>query len=102
MAIVRTHFARPAVMALALLAGCATPGAPLPPSLNLPKPVADLRAVRRGDTVTLTWTPPREPTDKLRIRHTGVTRICRNIEPHLVMIGPNPALPSSADCKHVV
>ena len=36
-----------------LLAGCGAPGAPQPPSLQLPSPVADLAATRKGDKVTL-------------------------------------------------
>src|SRR5437764_12536731 len=43
--------------------GCGTPGAPLPPSLHIPKPVDDLKAIRKGDTVTLTWTAPEDTTD---------------------------------------
>src|SRR4029077_3163281 len=43
---------------LAALCGCGSPGVPLPPSLDLPKPVTDLRAVRKGDKVYLMWTVP--------------------------------------------
>ena len=50
-----------------LLAGCGTPGAPQPPSLRLPEPVADLAAARAGDTVTLTWTNPEKTTDGVRM-----------------------------------
>ena len=71
----------PVSCALALLAGCGLPGAPLPPSLELPKPVTDLRADRQGSKVTLTWTPPRETTDRAAIRRMGATRICRAIVP---------------------
>jgi hypothetical protein len=67
--------------ALALMAGCGLPGAPLPPSLELPKPVTDLRAERQGSKVTLTWTPPRETTDRAAIRQIGATRICRAVVP---------------------
>ena len=35
----------------AVLAGCGTPGTPLPPSLKLPDPVTDLAAVRAGSQV---------------------------------------------------
>jgi hypothetical protein len=62
-----------------MLVACGTPGAPQPPSLELPRPVEDLFAKRKGDVVTLTWTPPRQTTDGTRIRHMGVTRICRGI-----------------------
>ena len=68
----------PALCAVAL-AGCGLPGAPLPPSLELPKPVTDLRAERQGSKVTLVWTPPRETTDRTAIRGIGATRICRAI-----------------------
>jgi hypothetical protein len=39
-----------------LMTACATIGPPQPPSLELPKPPSDLRAVRKGDRVILTWT----------------------------------------------
>jgi len=70
-----------ASIALALLAGCGLPGAPMPPSLELPKPVSDLRAERQGSKVTLTWTSPRETTDRAGIRRMGATRVCRAIVP---------------------
>ena len=66
------------VAALALLAGCGSQGNPLPPSLELPRPVSDLKAVRKGDRVRLTWTAPRETTDKVRIKEAGKTRVCRS------------------------
>lgn len=66
-----------AQFATVLLISCATPGAPMPPSLELPKPVADLRAVRKGDQVFLGWTIPAETTDRLPVRYLGPTRICR-------------------------
>ncbi len=53
--------------ALPLLVGCGTPGAPLPPSLRLAEPVADLAAVRTGGAVTLSWTNPQKTTDGVRI-----------------------------------
>ncbi|HYX68488.1 MAG TPA: hypothetical protein VE825_05110 [Terriglobales bacterium] len=62
---------------LALCCACGVPGAPQPPSLKLPKPVRDLRAERKGDKVTLTWTAPRLTTDQVGIKQLGVTRICR-------------------------
>ncbi len=64
---------------LLLAAGCGTPGVPQPPSLHLPKPVEDLRAVRKGDTVRLTWTVPIHTTDEQAIgSRMGATRVCRN------------------------
>lgn len=73
-------FAPIAGLLLAILVGCGTPGVPLPPSLELPQPPQDLRASRKGNTVTLFWTLPRETTDRttIRLRHLGPTRVCRS------------------------
>lgn len=62
-------------------AGCATVGPPRPPSLDLPKPPTDLRALRKGDRVTLTWTVPTLTTDRQTARNLGPTRICRGLGP---------------------
>jgi len=66
------------VALLLTLTNCGVPGIPRPPSLDMPQPVSDLRAVRKGDKAYLTWTVPGETTDGVRIRKLGVTRICRN------------------------
>ncbi len=68
------------VLLTALLTSCGVSGAPMPPSLELPKPVADLRAVRKGDKVYLAWTVPTQTTDRQTVRHLGPTRICRSLE----------------------
>jgi len=60
------------------LSGCGTPGAPSLPSLNLPRPVEDLTASRRGNKVDLDWTLPRRNTDRTNIKHNPTTRICRH------------------------
>jgi hypothetical protein len=60
-----------------IVAGCGTPGAPLPPSLKLPNTVLDLTAVRTGDQVALAWTMPRKTTDKLLIKGQVPVRVCR-------------------------
>ncbi len=60
------------------LAGCGMPGAPLPPSLNLPVPVTDLSAVRTGPQVALAWTMPTKTTDKVLLKGNIVVRVCRN------------------------
>src|SRR5258708_6201129 len=65
------------LLAIALLTGCASTGVPLPPSLELARPVSDLRAVRRGNTVYLTWSAPETTTDRHNIRHPGPTEVCR-------------------------
>ena len=59
--------------------GCGTPGAPQPPSLQLPHPVENLSGERKGTRVVLTWTQPTQTTDKQNIRHQGVTRVCRGV-----------------------
>lgn len=65
------------LLATALLTSCASVRAPLPPSLDIPQPVQDLRAARKADKVTLAWTLPVHTTDKINVRHMGVTKICR-------------------------
>lgn len=68
-----------ALSAPLILTACATIQPPLPPSLDLPKPPSDLRASRKGDRVTLTWTLPRSTTDRETVRSLGPTRICRGL-----------------------
>jgi fibronectin type 3 domain-containing protein len=68
------------LLCLAVLSACGSPGVPLPPSLELARPVNDLRAARKGSTVTLTWTAPTRTTDAHNIRHAGPTEICRAAE----------------------
>jgi hypothetical protein len=63
-----------------LLAACAQTGPPLPPSLELPKAPSDLRASRKGNQVTLSWTEPARTTDRQSIRYLGPTRVCRGTE----------------------
>jgi hypothetical protein len=70
-----------------LIAGCATSGPPLPPSLELPKPPSNLRATRKADKVTLSWTIPTVTTDRQNIKHPVATRICRGLEPVLLKCG---------------
>ena len=67
-----------ALASLAFVAACGKVGSPQPPSLDLPQPVKDLRASRKADKVTLTWTQPRQTTDEEAARHLGQTRICRS------------------------
>jgi hypothetical protein len=58
------------------MAGCGTPGAPLPPSLHLPERVADLSAVRTGNQVTLTWTMPKRTTDRVLLKGDIPADLC--------------------------
>jgi len=66
------------LVAASALAGCGMPGAPLPPSLNLPIPVNDLSAVRTGSQVALSWTMPTKTTDKVLLKGNITVRVCRN------------------------
>jgi hypothetical protein len=66
------------ILAFAGLTACGVPGIPKPPSLNLPRPVTDLRAVRKGDRVYLAWTAPTETTDNLPLHHPGGVVVCRS------------------------
>ena len=75
------------VGALAGLTGCASIGPPVPPSLELPRPPSDLRAARKGERVTLTWTVPSLTTDRQSVRYLGQTRICRGVEVKLASCG---------------
>jgi hypothetical protein len=70
-----------------LLASCAQTGAPMPPSLELPKPPSDLRANRKGNRVTLTWSEPTLTTDRQTVRYLGPTLICRSAEPEMTVCG---------------
>ena len=54
-------------------------GSHVPPSLELPKIVNDLKAVRKGDKIYLRWTLPTKTTDGETVEHLGKTRICRNL-----------------------
>jgi hypothetical protein len=76
-----------ALAALVWLTGCASIGPPLPPSLELPRPPTDLRAARKGDKVTLTWTIPARTVDRQMVRYLGKTRICRGLDPTLTQCG---------------
>lgn len=64
---------------MGFLSGCATPGAPMPPSLHLPERAGDLAAARNGDRVTLTWTMPRRNTDKMLLKEPVAVHICRRL-----------------------
>ena len=78
------------VLGSAALVSCGAPGIPIPPSLELAKPVSDLRAARKGDKVYLAWTVPSRTVDRQSVRHPGVTRICRSLNV------------SVADCRNPV
>jgi len=74
------YLVAPCLGMLAVCLGCGVPGIPKPPSLKLPQPVTDLKAVRKGDKVYLAWTAPAQTTDFLPIRNAVPTKICRSID----------------------
>lgn len=51
----------------------------MPPSLELPRPVNDLTAVRKGDRVLLSWSQPVSTTEHQNIRRPGPTLVCRAV-----------------------
>lgn len=85
----------PVLGALVWASGCASIGAPLPPSLELPKPPTDLHASRKGDRVTLTWTIPARTTDRQSVRYLGKTRICRSVGAGFASAVPISSAPAS-------
>ncbi len=63
-----------------LITGCASPGAPRPPSLQLPQPVRDLTATRSGDQVELRFTVPSRTTENLPLRSGPLhATLCRQL-----------------------
>ncbi len=78
------------VLGSAVLVSCGAPGVPIPPALELARPVTDLRAARKGAKVYLAWTVPAKTTDRQSVRHPGATRICRSLKVPL------------ADCRNPV
>ncbi|MGE0405686.1 MAG: fibronectin type III domain-containing protein [Candidatus Korobacteraceae bacterium] len=79
------------------LVACGLPAAPQPPSLQLPEPVRDLSATRKGDSVQLSWTPPIETTDGQTIRRPGSTYVCRNIYPPNAPTGAGKTIGNKVD-----
>ena len=66
---------------LSLAIGCASPGNPRPPSLNLPEIVTDLTAHRIGAPLELHWTTPAHNTDSLDIKGNITAELCRQANP---------------------
>ncbi len=60
--------------------GCGSPGAPQPPTLNLPTPVLNLSAVRIGNSVRLAWTMPTRSTDHIALQRPVKVQVCRALE----------------------
>jgi len=89
----------------ALMASCGSPGVPLPPSLELARPITDLHAFRKGDQVYLTWTIPTQTTQRQNLRHGGVVDVCRTIDTAITRCGtlvaqaPFPRVSQNAPAK---
>ena len=54
-----------------LLTGCGYVGNPLPPAVNVPLPVKDVRAAQVGDRMIVEFTQPLETTEGLKITRLG-------------------------------
>jgi hypothetical protein len=78
-----------AALLTAWATGCASPGQPHPPSLNLPETVKDLSAERVGDVVQLHWTTPTTTTERIDIKGPMTAEICR-----ITVTDPAPKTPA--------
>ncbi|UWZ85918.1 fibronectin type III domain-containing protein [Occallatibacter riparius] len=78
MSIARQGAAAALLAAVICVTGCGTPGAPQPPSLNLPERVTDLSATRTGNQITLTWTMPKRTTDRVLLKGDIAADVCWN------------------------
>lgn len=66
------------MVGVVVVVGCASPGPPRAPSLQLPQPVRDLTVARQGERVELKFTLPQRTTDNLPIRENVVkVSVCR-------------------------
>jgi hypothetical protein len=63
------------------ISSCAAPGDPTPPRPPIPTAVADLAAQQSGDSVVLTFTLPKETTDRDRLNEPPAIEIFRSFEP---------------------
>jgi len=51
-----------------ILSGCGYVGEPLPPLLNIPQAVSDLRSIERGDQIVVEFTPPALSTEGVPLK----------------------------------
>ena len=66
---------RNAATAALILSGCGYVGEPLPPALNIPVPVSDLRVIQRGDKLILDFTAPAVTTEEIALRSISALEI---------------------------
>ena len=69
------------VFAIAL-AGCGYVGNPLPPALNIPTRVSDLRAAQRGDRIEVEFTLPEKTTEGLAIKNLRAVEVFVGLSPN--------------------
>lgn len=67
--------------ALASALGCASPGVPKPPSLQLPERATGFKAQRVGNRVELSWQGSADTTDGAKLKGTVTASICRIVRP---------------------
>jgi len=68
-------------LAVVAMSGCASPGPPRSPTLNLPAEVTKLTAMRRGAAVELEFVLPQRNTDRLPLKGDRVTAsFCRAVD----------------------
>ncbi|MEO8127284.1 MAG: hypothetical protein ABJF23_20645 [Bryobacteraceae bacterium] len=61
-----------ALVSSILLTGCGYVGDPLPPALNIPQKVTDLRALQRGGMIVIDFTVPVLTTENLPVKRLGL------------------------------
>ena len=54
-----------------ILCGCGYIGDPLPPALNMPQKVTDLRVVESGESIVVEFTAPDRTTEDLPLTRLG-------------------------------
>ena len=76
----RTSLKALGLLVSAIFLGCANVGPPRPPSLNLPRPAADLASTRVGDEIHLHWTQSGETTDAQPVRGEMTAELCLRLD----------------------
>src|SRR5271170_4821521 len=89
-----------AALLIACATGCASPGPPRPPSLDLPETVKDLTAERVANEVRLRWTTPEMTTDRMAIKGPTTAEICRIAAQTSLVCTPVTRLPVQPGPSH--